>query len=76
MVAVSDDEAFAASRRLAREEGIMAGISSGAALHAALAEAADATRPGRLIVVFLADTAERYLSTTLFEAQEQDSGRF
>jgi cysteine synthase A len=68
VVAVGDEEAFAASRRLAREEGIMAGVSSGAALHAAILEASDPGRPGRTIVVFLADTAERYLSTDLFKA--------
>lgn len=63
---VSDGQAFAASRRLAQEEGIMAGVSAGAALHAAIDEASDPDTPGRTIVVFLADTAERYLSTALF----------
>jgi len=63
---VTDEEAFEASRQLARTEGIMAGVSAGAALHAASLEAADEDRPGRTIVVFLADTAERYLSTALF----------
>jgi cysteine synthase A len=65
---VSDEQAFECSRRLAREEGIMAGISAGAALHAAVKEASNEELPGRTIVVFLADTAERYLSTALFEA--------
>ena len=63
---VSDTQAFEASRLLARKEGIMAGVSSGAALHAAMVEASDKNRPGRLIVVFMADTAERYLSTPMF----------
>lgn len=63
---VTDEEAFEASRKLARTEGIMAGVSAGAALHATVLEAADESRPGRTIVVFLADTAERYLSTALF----------
>lgn len=66
VVTVSDDEAFQASRRLAREEGIMAGVSSGAALHAAMREASRSELPGRMVVVFLPDTAERYLSTPLF----------
>jgi tryptophan synthase beta subunit len=65
-VAVEDEEAFEASHRLARTEGIMAGVSAGAALHAAVREAADAEHPGRTIVVFLADTVERYLSSPLF----------
>ena len=67
VVAVSDEDAFAAARRLAREEGIMAGVSSGAALHAAIREASNPDLTGRLIVVILPDTAERYLSTALFE---------
>lgn len=45
----------------------MAGVSSGAALHAAIGEASNPDLPGRMIVVFLADTAERYLSTALFD---------
>jgi cysteine synthase A len=66
VVTVDDEEAFAACRRLARSEGIMAGVSAGAALHAAVQEASNASRPGRNIVVFLADTAERYISSALF----------
>ena len=66
IVAVEDEDAFDASRRLARTEGIMAGVSAGAALHSAVREASNAERPGRTIVVFLADTAERYLSSSLF----------
>lgn len=68
VIAVDDPDAFAAARRLARKEGIMAGVSAGAALHAALLEAANPERPGRTIVVFLADTAERYVSSALFES--------
>jgi cysteine synthase A len=66
VVVVSDDEAFDCARRLSREEGILAGISSGAAVYAALsvAECEDAT--GKTIVVLLADSAERYLTTKLF----------
>lgn len=66
VVVVSDNQAFEASRLLARKEGIMAGVSAGAALHAAMAEASDEQRPGRTVIAFLADTAERYLSTALF----------
>lgn len=66
VIAVSDDDAFAAARRLAREEGILAGVSSGAALHAALAVAARDDAAGAMIVVILADTGERYITTSLF----------
>ena len=66
VVAVTEEEAFAAARRLAREEGILGGISSGAALHAALRVAGRRESEGRLIVVILPDTGERYLSTGLF----------
>jgi cysteine synthase len=66
VICVTDDEAFDAARRLARLEGIVAGVSSGAALHAALKVAARAESAGKLIVVLLADTGERYLSSALF----------
>lgn len=67
VVTVETDEAFAATRRLARTEGILVGISSGAALHVATSIAKDAENKGKNIVVLLPDTGERYLSTTLFE---------
>jgi cysteine synthase A len=66
VIAVTDEEAIACARRLAREEGILAGVSSGAALHAALAVAARADAAGKMIVALLADTGERYVSTSLF----------
>jgi len=66
VVAVTDEEAFDCTRRLARTEGILAGVSSGAALHAALAVASRADAAGRTIVVLLADTGERYVTTALF----------
>lgn len=66
VIRVSADDAFAAGRRLASEEGILAGISSGAALHAALEVAKRPESKGRLIVAILPDTGERYLSTALF----------
>lgn len=64
---VSGDEAIETARRLAREEGILAGISSGAATAAALKLAALPEYAGKTIVVILPDSAERYLSTALFE---------
>jgi len=66
IVAVSEDEAFACARRLAREEGLLCGISSGAALAAALALAERPSFAGKLIVVVLPDSGERYVSTPLF----------
>lgn len=66
VIAVSDEDAFACARRLARQEGIVAGASSGAALHASLALAARPELAGSLIVVLLADTGERYITTELF----------
>jgi len=64
---VKNEEAGATARRLAKEEGILAGISSGAALHAALEVARRPENEGKLIVVVLPDTGERYLSTWLYE---------
>jgi cysteine synthase A len=66
VAAVTDEEAFAAARRLARAEGLLAGVSSGAALHAALAVASRPESAGKMVVVLLPDTGERYLSTPLF----------
>jgi cysteine synthase len=66
IVAVSEDEAFACARRLAREEGLLCGISAGAALAAALALAERPDFAGKLIVVVLPDSGERYVSTPLF----------
>jgi cysteine synthase A len=67
VVQVSNDEAFAWARRAAREEGILCGISSGAALCAADQVARRNENQGKLIVVILASAGERYLSTPLFE---------
>ena len=67
IVQVADEDAGDAARRLAREEGILAGISSGAAVWAALEVAKRPESSGKLIVVVLPDTGERYLSTWLFE---------
>jgi cysteine synthase len=68
VIAVTDEDAFSCARRLAREEGIIAGASSGAALHAALAVAGRKEALGKVIVVILADTGERYITTSLFSA--------
>ena len=64
---VTNEDAFATSQRLAREEGILCGISSGAALWAALEVSERPENRGKLIVVVLPDTGERYLSTPLAE---------
>jgi cysteine synthase A len=66
VVPVSDRDAREYTRRLAREEGILCGISSGAATCAALTVARRPANRGRLVVVLLPDTGERYLSTDLF----------
>jgi cysteine synthase A len=67
IVKVEYEDAVKIARRLAKEEGILAGISSGAAAWAALQVAARPESKGKLIVVILPDTGERYLSTELFE---------
>ena len=64
---VTEDEAYAAARLLAAREGILVGITSGAALHTALQEARKEENEGKVIVALLPDTGERYLSTPLFE---------
>lgn len=66
VIRVSNDDALETSRRLAKEEGILAGISSGAATFAAIEIAKRKENKGKLIVVILPDTGERYLSTGLF----------
>lgn len=66
IVRVTDDEAIAATRMLAAREGLLVGISSGAAFHAALTLARREEYAGKTIVALLPDTGERYLSTDLF----------
>ena len=66
VVTVSEADAFAAGRELGRTEGILCGISSGAALHAALQVASRPENAGKTLVVLLPDTGERYLSTSMF----------
>jgi len=71
IITVNNEDAGVMARRLAREEGILGGISSGAATWAALEVAKRAENKGKLIVVVLPDTGERYLSTWLFQKPNQ-----
>ena len=66
VIPVSTEDAYAAGRRMGREEGILAGISSGAALHAALVLAKRPENAGKTIVVLLPDSGERYLTTSMY----------
>lgn len=71
---VSNEEAIQYARRLAREEGILAGISCGAAVAAAVRQAKRPENAGKTIVVILPDSAERYLSSILFEGMFDEQG--
>jgi len=66
IIPVSNEDAFAAGKQVGRLEGVLVGISSGAALHAAIALAKRPENEGKTIVVLLPDTGDRYLSTPLF----------
>ena len=66
IIPVTEEEAYSTGRLLGRYEGILAGISSGAALHAAIALAKQEKNTGKTIVVLLPDTGDRYLSTPMF----------
>jgi len=67
VLAVSNEESFAMAKKIAREEGLLIGISAGANLHAAQVLASRPENKGKIIVTILCDTAERYLSTELFD---------
>jgi cysteine synthase A len=70
VIVVTDEDAIAYSRRLAREEGLLSGISAGAALYAAIQVAQRPQNEGRLIVMVQPSFGERYLSTPLFQDPE------
>ncbi len=72
IITVSNDDAFATSRQLARTEGLLVGISCGAATYAALQVALRPENKGKNIVVILPDTGERYLSTILYQFEEAE----
>ena len=74
VMTVTNDEAFAMARRLAKEEGILAGISSGANVHAAIELAKRPENAGKLIVTVACSTGERYLSTALAEEARAQVG--
>jgi cysteine synthase A len=73
IIKVTNEDAGIIARRLAKDEGILAGISSGAATWAALEVAKRSENEGKLIIVILPDTGERYLSTWLFQEAYQSS---
>lgn len=73
IIQVTNDQAFAMARRLPKEEGLLVGISSGAAVHAAVEVARDPKHAGKLIVVVLPSAGERYLSTLLFDELRQQA---
>ena len=66
IIAVSNEDAFATGKTVGRKEGVLVGISSGAALHAGIELAKRPENKGKNIVVLLPDTGDRYLSTPLF----------
>jgi cysteine synthase A len=71
VVAITEEEALAAARRVARSDGVLVGISSGASLAAVLAMSREEGYQGKRCVVMLPDSGERYVSTALFKAISQ-----
>jgi len=74
VITVSNDDAFAMARRMAKEEGLLVGISSGANVHAAMEVAKRPENAGKLIVTIACSTGERYLSTALAEEARAQVG--
>ena len=72
VVTVTTEEAFLAGRLMAKKEGLLVGITSGAALHAAVQIAKRAENKGKTVVVLLPDSGDRYLSTPMFQEQTSD----
>lgn len=71
VIPVTEEDAYAAGRAVAQKEGLMVGISSGAAIHAALQVAKRPENKGKTIVVLLPDTGDRYLSTPMFQTKTE-----
>ena len=73
IIAVDDDDAFDMARKMARKEGILCGISAGANIYATIKIAKRKENKGKLIVVIIPDTGERYLSTSLFQQEDANN---